>query len=85
MRARRRWNEYKKINPKITFFEVKKALKLRDFSDINRKHSPLRVLKDSIVIDTSKLTKKEVLRKVSKIVDRKLLLKYGSKFKAGKK
>ena len=59
---------------------MKKALKLRDFSDINRKHSPLRVLKDSIVIDTSKLTKKEVLHKVSKIVDRKLLLKYGSKF-----
>ena len=75
IRAKRRWNEYKKINPEITLASVKKALKLRDSLDINRKHSPLRILKDSIVIDTSKLTKKGVLNKVSKVVEKKLLLK----------
>ena len=84
VRAKRRWNEYRKIKPKIKFSEVKKALKLRDYSDINRKHSPLRPSKDSIVIQTSKLTKKQMLTKISRIVERKLLLKYG-KFKAGKK
>ncbi len=81
VRAIRRWKDYKKINPKITFNEVKKALKLRDYSDIHRKHSPLRILKDSIVIDTSKLTIKETLDKISKIIERKLLLKYGRNFK----
>lgn len=81
VRAIRRWKDYKKNNPKITFNEVKKALKLRDYSDIHRKHSPLRILKDSIVIDTSKLTIKETLGKISKIIERKLLLKYGRNFK----
>ena len=75
-------DEYRKSNPKITLSEVKKALKTRDYSDIHRKHSPLRVLKDSIVIDTSKLSKKQMLDKISKIVDKKLILKYGRNFKA---
>ena len=62
--------------------EVKKALIIRDYSDINRKHSPLRVSKDSIIIDTSKLSKKRMLNKISKIVESKLLLKYGRNIKA---
>ena len=85
VRAKRRWEEYKKIDPKINLIGVKKALKLRDSLDINRKHSPLRVLKDSIVIDTSKLTKKEVLSTISKIVEKKLILKYGIEYKGRKK
>ena len=82
VRARRRWNEYKKDKSKITLSKVKKALKIRDYLDTNRKHSPLRISKDSIVIDTSKLTKKQVLKKISYIVEKKLLLKYGRNYKA---
>jgi len=78
VRAKRRWDEYKNNNSKITLKEVQKALKIRDYMDINRKHSPLRVTKDSIVIDTSKLSKKQVLDKISNIVEKKLLLKYGN-------
>ena len=82
VRAKRRWNEYRKNNSKISLAEVKKTLKIRDYSDINRKYSPLRVLKDSIVIDTSKLSKKQMLSKISMIIERKLKLKYGRNFKA---
>ena len=81
VRAKRRWSEYRKNNSKIKLSEVKKALKIRDYQDINRKHSPLRVTKDSIVIDTSKLSKKQTLYKISSIVEKKLLLKYGRNFK----
>ena len=81
IRAKRRWKEYKKNNSKITLTEVKKALKIRDYSDINRKHSPLRVAKDSIVIDTTKLSKKQMVSKISKIIESKLLLKYGRNIK----
>ena len=84
-RAKRRWTEYRKSNSKISLKEVKKALKIRDYSDINRKHSPLRVSKDSIVIDTSKLNKKQMLDKISKTIEKKLILKYGANFKAGQK
>ena len=80
-RAKRRWNEYKKNNSKISLLEAKKALKIRDYSDINRKHSPLRVTKDSVVIDTSKLSKKQILSKISRIIESKLLLKYGRNYK----
>ena len=82
VRTKRRWNEYRKRNSKITLSEVKKTLKTRDYSDINRKHSPLRISKDSIVIDTTKLSKKQMLGKISNIVQNKLLLKYGRNFKA---
>ena len=81
VRAKRRWKEYKKNNLTITLREVKKALKTRDYSDINRKHSPLRAPKDSIVIDTSKLSKKQTLGKISNIIEKKLLLKYGRNYK----
>ena len=81
VRAKRRWKEYKKNNFTITLREVKKALKTRDYSDINRKHSPLREPKDSIVIDTSKLSKKQTLDKISNIIEKKLLLKYGRNYK----
>ena len=82
IRAKRRWAEYKKINPKISLLEVKNSLKLRDSLDINRKHSPLRVPKDSIVIDTSKINKKQVLDKISGLIEKKLFLKYGRNYKA---
>ena len=81
VRANRRWNEYRKNNSKVTLSEVKKALKTRDYSDINRKHSPLRAPKDSIVIDTSKLSKKQTLDRISNIIENKLLLKYGRNYK----
>ena len=72
-RAKRRLSDYRKNNPRINLVEVKKALKIRDYLDINRKYSPLRRTKDSIVIDTSKLSKKQVLSKVSNIINKKLL------------
>ena len=81
IRAKRRWKEYKKNNPKITLAEVRKALKIRDYSDTNRKHSPLRIAKDSIVIDSSKLSKKQMVSKISKIIESKLFLKYGRNIK----
>ena len=74
-------SDYRKNNPRINLVEVKKALKIRDYLDINRKYSPLRRTKDSIVIDTSKLSKKQVLSKVSNIIDKKLLQKYGRNYK----
>jgi len=80
-RAKRRLDDYRKNNSEITLVEVKKALKIRDYLDINRKYSPLRRTKDSIVIDTSKLSKKQVLSKVSNIIDKKLLQKYGRNYK----
>ena len=63
VRAKRRFKEYKNLNKKITFKEVLKSLKNRDKSDRERKYGPLKKTKDSILINTTKLSKKAMLFK----------------------
>ena len=72
VRAKRRFREYKLLNKKITFKEVLKNLRNRDKSDKKRKHSPLKKTKDSILINTTKLSKKASFKKIKAIMDRKL-------------
>ena len=81
VKAKRRLKEYRKINKKITFQEVKKALKKRDLADTKRKISPLRLPLSAYIVDTSKLNKKQMLMKLSKIIENKLLSKYGRNYK----
>ena len=71
-RAKRRFKEFKHINKKITFELVLKSLKNRDKSDRERKHGPLKKTKDSILINTTKLSKKACFKKIKAIMDRKL-------------
>ena len=75
--AKRRFKEYRKINKKISFNEVKKAIKLRDSNDSKREISPLKPAKDAVIVDTSKVNKKQMLTKLSKIVEKRLKEKYG--------
>jgi cytidylate kinase len=71
-RAKRRHKELKNINKKITLNIVLKSLKNRDKSDRERKHGPLKKTKDSILINTTKLSKKACFMKIKDIMDRKL-------------
>ena len=68
--AKRRYKELRKRNRKIKFQDVKKALRIRNISDINRKNSPLLKHRDSIEIDTGKLNKQSMLTKMIKNVER---------------
>ena len=72
VRAARRFKELKVLNKKITFDEVLKSIKKRDKSDYNRKISPLKKTKDSILINTTKLTKRACFLKIKQIMNRKL-------------
>ena len=74
--ARRRYNELKKKNPNIKLNEVKKALKIRNYLDTTRKNSPLLKHRDSIEIDTGKLSKTAMLSKMSKHINKVLKKKY---------
>jgi len=71
-RAKRRYDEYKKLNKKISFKDVFKSLKIRDKSDKERKFGPLKKTKDSILINTTKLSKKACFKKIKAIMDKKL-------------
>ena len=71
-RALRRYKELKKINKQVTYIEVLKSIKKRDKSDYNRKISPLKKTKDSVLINTTNLSKRACFLKIKKIIDRKL-------------
>ena len=62
----RRWIDIKKVPLK----EVKDSLKKRTLMDKRRKNSPLVKVKDAILIRTDKLTKKQVVLKMSKYIER---------------
>ena len=72
IRAKRRFNEYRQLNKKITYKEVLKSLRNRDKSDRERKYGPLKKTKDSILINTTKLSKKACFLKLKAIIDKKL-------------
>jgi cytidylate kinase len=71
-RALRRFKELKSPNKKISYQEVLKSIKIRDKNDYNRKISPLKKTKDSVLLNTSKLTKRACFLKIKKIIDRKI-------------
>jgi cytidylate kinase len=71
-RALRRYKELKRIDKNITFQKILKSIKKRDKSDYNRKVSPLKKTKDSVLINTTNLSKRACFLKIKKIIDRKL-------------
>ena len=75
--AQRRYKELKKSNQKIDLVSVKKALKLRNFLDKKRKHSPLKKHKNAVVVNTGKLNKQDMVAKMTTKVEQVLRNKYG--------
>ena len=71
-RAKRRYLELKSLNKKIPYSEVLKSIKKRDKTDYNRRISPLKKTKDSILINTTNLSKRACFLKIKKIIDKKL-------------
>ncbi len=72
VRAIRRFKELKALKKKTSLREVLKSIKKRDKSDKNRKFGPLKKTKDSILINTTKLSRKRCFAKIKAIMDRKL-------------
>ena len=71
-RALRRFKELKKLKKNISYEEVLKSIKKRDKSDYNRKISPLKKTKDSVLINTTNLSKRACFLKIKKIIDGKI-------------
>ena len=70
VRAIRRYRELRKLGKKTTLKDVKKSIKTRDYSDYNRRISPLKKTKDSILINTSNLTKNACFLKIKNIIEK---------------
>lgn len=70
-RTKRRYLELKNENF-INFEKLKNDIEKRDFDDKNRDIGPLIIAKDAIEIDTTNLNLNEVIKKVSKLVNKKI-------------
>ena len=79
--AKRRFKELKNANNKITLKGVEKAIKLRNHVDSTRKFSPLRIPPGAVIVDTTNINKKQMFKQILKVVENKLLLKYGRNYK----
>ena len=77
-KAKRRFKEFRSLDKKITLKQVEKALKLRDIEDKKRRISPLRMTKNAVLVDTSKLTIKQMEKKLVNLVKEKIKIKYGN-------
>jgi len=77
-KARRRLKEFRILNKKVTLRQVEKALIQRDNDDINRKISPLIMPKNAVLVDTTKLSLKQMEAKLIDLVKTSIKKKYGN-------
>ena len=77
-KAKRRLKEFKNLNKKITLKQVEKALIQRDKEDTKRKISPLIMTKNAVLVDTTKLTIKQMEVKLTNLVRSSIKKKYGN-------
>lgn len=69
-RANRRYKEMIEKGIDADYNSILQKLKERDFNDMNRSNSPLKKANDAIEIDTSNMTKEEVLNYVLDFIKR---------------
>ena len=71
-RVMRRYKELKSKKDFVSYADVLESIKKRDKNDVNRKISPLKKTKDSILLNTTNLSIRRCFLKIKKIIDRKL-------------
>ena len=77
-KAKRRLKEFKNLNKRISLNQVKKALIQRDNEDTTRKISPLIMTKNAVLVDTTKLSLKQMEAKLINLVKNSINNKYGN-------
>ena len=77
----KRFKEFAKANEKISLKKVEKMIRIRNRVDSTRKFSPLRIPRGAVIVDTTNINKKQMFRIVFKVIENKLILKYGRNYK----
>lgn len=70
-RARRRFKQNQEKNIDSTYEEVLQSMKERDENDKNKEFGALKIAEDAIVIDSTNLTKNQVVEQIIKIIKKK--------------
>ena len=75
--AQRRYKELKVKNRYIKLADIKKAMLIRDNLDKKRKISPLIQAKNAVIVHSDKLSLKDMVAMMSKVVENTIKKKYG--------
>ena len=67
-RAKRRYEENKVKGIQTSFAETLEAVKKRDYNDMHKPVGALKIAKDAIIVDTTKMTIEQVKEKVKTII-----------------
>lgn len=67
-RARRRFKQNQEKNIESTYEEVLEDMRKRDENDRNKPYGALKKADDAIVVDSTNLTQKQVVKKIEKII-----------------
>ncbi len=70
IRAQRRAEEYKETGKNVDIKDIKKQIAIRDKQDVSRPFGRLIRSDDAIYIDTTKMTKDEVIQKTISLISR---------------
>ena len=69
-RAKRRYAQNQSKNIECTYEEVLEDMRQRDENDKNKEIGALKIADDAIVVDSTNLTQKQVVKKIEKIIKR---------------
>lgn len=72
IRAKRRFEELKAKGNDVKYEDVLNDINIRDYNDTTRSNSPLKMAKDAIAIDTSKMSIEKVVEKIILLVKEKI-------------
>ena len=67
-RAKRRFKQNQEKNIECTYEEVLEDMRKRDEDDKNKEFGALKIADDAIIVDSTSLTQKEVIKKIEKII-----------------
>ena len=71
IRAERRYEELKDKGENAEYEEILREITKRDYDDMHRKESPLKIAEDAVVLDSTSLSAEEVKDKIKELIRKK--------------
>ena len=71
IRAERRYEELRNKGENVEYEEILREITKRDYNDMHRKESPLKIAEDAVILDSTSLSAEEIKDKIKKLVEEK--------------
>ena len=71
IRAERRYEELKNKGENVKYEEILREITARDYEDMHRKESPLKIAEDAVILDSTSLNAEEVKERIKELIKEK--------------